>query len=190
MRVLYDHGPTTVRYVRGSLPFLIGMLAKPPEGAFHDLLADIFAIEMEGAPDAGTAPKPKGAEAGETPSAPPPRASGAPSPPALKIVPLRNGFALRRVAGSERAAWRAEVAYRVVSGNPFARWDRRDFVLGDPPIAIASRGTAIRALDGNTMELEMAIAEAELTVSGFDPHRDLVVRVTPLSDDAEETELH
>ena len=190
VKLLYDHGPFTVRYVRSSLPFLITLLAKPPEGAFRDLLADVFAIEIDGAAEAPAAAR-RPASVGETRDAagPYPAARAASATP-LRIVPLLNGFALRRGQGDDRAAFRAEVAYRVVSGNPFTRWDRRDFILGEEPIAIGSKGTAVRRIDGNTMEIEMAIADAELTVTGFDRHRDLVVRVTPLSDDAEETELH
>src|SRR6201995_4106560 len=67
IRTFYDHGPSTLRFVKNSPSFLASLLSRPPEGRVRDFLADIFSIEIDDEPqqEAGHARIPVGATIGE-----------------------------------------------------------------------------------------------------------------------------
>ena len=84
---------------------------------------------------------------------------------------------------------RAEVAYRCRTGNPFRKYDPLDFELGKS-VTVQSRGVQIGMTERNALAFTPENAEYEITVTGFDVRRDIVVRVHEMEADAPETELH
>ncbi|MFN2239980.1 MAG: hypothetical protein ABR524_11360 [Thermoanaerobaculia bacterium] len=191
IRLLYEHGPFTVRYVRGALPHLVSLLSRTPEGPVRDLLEEVFSLDLEpeenarpaGAPGAAAAEEGEAAAGGAHPG-------GSSTSHQLSIVRLRDGFRIRRKRTDGPLLVTGSVAYRVRSGNAFRRWDPRDFRLERPPIVIAAEGAGIRSVEGNAFELDMNEEGASIELTGFDPHRDLVIRIDTESDHASETELH
>jgi hypothetical protein len=76
------------------------------------------------------------------------------------------------------AAATVKVAYDLRSGNPLAAYDPGDFDLGQAPITMGpTRGVATVRMSGNVLRFEIQQPDFEVTVRGFDPNRDLYVKV-------------
>jgi hypothetical protein len=196
VRTLYDHGPSTLRFVKNSASFLTALLARPPAGRVRDLLADLFSIDVpeESLHDDVMTPAPVPAAAGES----------NPGAAASDTTPGSGGVTIARVEGgftikaSDPAMigrpLRGEIAYRVRAGNPFRKHSPFDFDLtSDGGITVQADGVRMRPTSVNAFELVPAAAKFLISIRGFDPRRDLVVRLhDPLHnpDNAAETELH
>lgn len=190
IRTQYDHGPSTLRFVKNSAPFLATFLTRPPEGRERDFLADLFSVEA-----------PKEVGGASTAHIPIRAAAGSAGAGGSAEVPERgSGVTIAKIAGgfSIKAAdpalvgrpLRGEVAYRLRSGNPFRKHSPFDFDLtSDEGITIQSDGVRLRRTAINAFELVPTAPKFQLSMKGFDPRRDLIVRLLE-TDDAPETELH
>jgi hypothetical protein len=76
------------------------------------------------------------------------------------------------------------VAYRTRSGDPFRKYSPFDFAIGRGGVAVKHDGVEIGAARENRIDFQPRASEFQLTVTGFDRRRDLVVRVTRKDDDA------
>ena len=191
IRTFYDHGASTLRFVKNSASSLASLLARPPVGRVRDFLADLFSIDM---PDettqesiaaripirgAGTT----GADAGGAGAS----AGGS----GVTIARIAGGFTIKASDASMIGRpLRGEVAYRVRAGNPFRKHSPFDFdLMSDDGISVQSAGVRLRATAVNAFELVPSAAKFQISMKGFDPRRDLIVRVVDAGD-AAETELH
>jgi hypothetical protein len=193
VRTLYDHGASTLRFVKNSAPFLAALLAQPPAGRVRDFLADLFSIDVHEEADearaAGKGPqRGNGGESGRTPGGAG-AASGGGS--GLTIARIAGGFTIKAVDGRMTGRpLRGEVAYRVRSGNPFRKHSPFDFdLLSGEAIQVAAGGVRLRPTSVNAFELTPSETKFQVSMKGFDPRRDLVVRLVN-ADDATETQLH
>lgn len=174
IRTLYDHGAWTLRFVKNSAAFLASLLARPPAGRETDLLADLFSIDVPEESREERAPRIPIRAAGAIPE------GDAPAP-GITIAKVSGGFTIK---GSDAAAGRAlrgEVAYRVRAGNPFRKHSPFDFDLASD-IQVSADGARLRPTSGNTFELLPAAAKFQVSLKGFDPRRDLIVRVVEADD--------
>lgn len=184
VRALYEHGPTTVRFVKNAVAQLSTLLSRPPAGLERDFLRDLFSIDVGDGQDAETA-GPRGRAAGPggrtaAPASPPTETRGSGD---AAITALADGFSIR---GGAAGHWRAEAAYHLSAGNPLRHWDHRDFDFSGDAITARARGAEIVRREGNTIEL-VADGPFRLEATGFDTRRDLVVRLTRMDgEDAEE----
>ena len=177
VRTLYENGPSTLRYVKNAISQIASFLTAPREGMSRDLLADIFSVALQPEESGDT-------ESGDTASKPD-RIQTRPQP--VRITPLRGGFT---ILGLSAGQFVAEVAYRTRSGDPFRRYSPFDFAIGRNGVAISSDGATVKVARENCIAFETARPDFQLTVNGFDPRRDLVVRVARQEEHAPETELH
>jgi hypothetical protein len=78
------------------------------------------------------------------------------------------------------------MAYDLEDGDPLKSWSPYDFNLGDPDgdIEIERDGARIVELRGNQLLVEARDQAFRLRVHGFDPNRDLEVRVNRLQESA------
>ena len=175
VRTQYDHGAWTLRFVKNSASFLASLLARPPVGRDRDLLADLFSIDVpeesheERAqmriPIRGLAPAGNGTEA------------------AITIAKVTGGFSIKASDAEVGRAIRGEVAYRVRAGNPFRKHSPFDFDLASGSVVqIQADGVRVRATAVNAFELVPTAAKFQVSMKGFDPRRDLVVRVVEADD--------
>ena len=188
VRTQYDHGPSTLRFVKNSASFLASLLARPPEGRERDFLADVFSIEAPEESEhetripiriSGAAGfSPTGADGGLKPAAP---------PGGIAIARIVGGFTIRGTDAAVGKPLRGEVAYRVRAGNPFRKHSPFDFDLD--AIEIQCEGARLRRSSVNAFDLVPSAAKFQISMKGFDPRRDLIVRVVD-ADDAPEAELH
>jgi hypothetical protein len=178
IRALYDHGASTLRYVKNAIAQIAALVSTPPEGRVRDFLADIFSIDIAGddARDSVTE---------EAPGPKIPIAAG--EMQGVSFAKVDGGFTLR---GSGGRTVIAEAAYRTRNGNPFRKYSELDFILGKDGVTCAASGADLRLLGGNRIAVTPRGGDYQVTVSGFDRRRDVVVHVSENKDDAPETELH
>ena len=85
-----------------------------------------------------------------------------------------------------------QMAYDVSQGNPLKQWHRFDFDLknekGRVKCVEKKAKASISNGEGNTIILEDISTGFSLTVTGFDKHKDLYVKIIDKSDDNKETE--
>ncbi|HKO55399.1 MAG TPA: hypothetical protein VJ276_05935, partial [Thermoanaerobaculia bacterium] len=180
IRTLYDHGAWTLRFVKHSAAFLTSLLARPAEGRVRDFLADVFWVEAPEEPPRPATLDRLPIRAG-APEANEEASSG------VAITRIAGGFTIK---GEGPRTLRAEVAYRVRAGNPFRKHSPFDFDLLTPGgIGVYAEGAAVRPTSTNAVELVAGAAKFQISMKGFDPRRDLVVRVVDAAD-AAEAELH
>ena len=75
-----------------------------------------------------------------------------------------------------------EVAYDVRQGNPFKRYSNLDFELNKPPIRISGKGLKAGILKPNVLRIVLEERDFHLSVTGFDPNRDLKIRTMTFLD--------
>ena len=191
IRTQYDLGPSTLRYVKHSAPFLATLLARPPEGRERDFLADLFSIEAP--QESSDRPVPthipirsaEGSAGGGATEASGEAGSG------VTIGRIAGGFSIKASDPSlVGRPLRGEVAYRLRAGNPFRKHSPFDFdLLSEEEISVQADGVLLRRMSINTFELVPSAPKFQISMKGFDPRRDLLVRVIEM-DDAPETEFH
>jgi hypothetical protein len=187
---LYENGPSTLRYVKNAIAQLASALSTPPAGRAPDLLADIFSVAIP-EDEEWEAPSGRKGDIDRGDSERP----GAPSNPrqnAMRITPIAGGFTIQGTGtdGNTGVRCTAEVAYRTRSGDPFRKYSPYDFAIGRGGVTLKSDGAEVGAARQNRIEFQPLRSDFQLTVTGFDRRRDLVVRVSRKDDDAPEAELH
>jgi len=192
VRTHYDHGASTLRYVKHSASFLASLLAKPPEGRERDFLADLFSVDLpDEAEQTGdvSARIPIRAASGESAAGDAAAGQGG-SGGSVTISRIAGGFTIRGTDAAVGRPLRGEVAYRVRAGNPFRKHSPFDFDLtAGNTIATHCDGVQLRATSVNAFELVPSAAKFQISMKGFDARRDLIVRVVDAGD-AAETQLH
>lgn len=191
IRTHYDHGAFTLRFVKNSASFLASLLARPPVGRVRDFLADLFSVEMPGETMHETAAaripvrSSIGGISGDG------TGSGAPGGGRVTIARIAGGFTIKSAdAAMIGRPLRGEVAYRVRAGNPFRKHSPFDFdLMSGSEISMQMEGASLRATSFNAFDLVPTSAKFQISMKGFDPRRDLVVRVIDAGD-AAEAELH
>jgi hypothetical protein len=78
------------------------------------------------------------------------------------------------------------MAYDLEGGDPLRSWSPYDFNLGDPDsdIEIEQDGVRVAELRGNQLLIVARDQAFRVRVHGFDPNRDLEVRVNRLRESA------
>ncbi|HYM61741.1 MAG TPA: hypothetical protein VEZ11_12720 [Thermoanaerobaculia bacterium] len=196
VRTLYDHGASTVRFVKNSIVQLSAMLTRPPEGRVRDFLAELFSIDVEESNDEGRAAGAAESEelqtAGNAPAFPP--TVGHASHPA--IIKTGRGFTIHGSGDVSQVGrtMRTEVAYRMRGGNPFRKYSAFDFDLGRE-LVLEISGADLRSKSGNGIEFVPTSPDFAIGISGFDPRRDLLVHLSEVNvsedeTDAAQAELH
>ena len=71
------------------------------------------------------------------------------------------------------------LAYDVRRGDPFKKWAPQDFDLGDMRELIRRDGAMLINVQGQTLEFAVERMDFEIVIEGFDPARDIRVKVDP-----------
>lgn len=172
----YERRPVALlRFVKTSLRSLVEILATAPEGKQRNLLRDLFHVDMPASDELPADEPPPTRKKADTPI--PAIRNQEPSP--FRLTRLTDGFSItgNPTASARPARGRVRVAYDIVRGSPFRRYDPRDFNLALPPIKIE----AVEARcdpKANQLEFEAQSNDFRISVTGFDAHRDLVIRIT------------
>jgi hypothetical protein len=183
----YRHGPFTLRYVKGAPREIVRILTRPAAGRDLTLLRHLFSLDV-----------PTEAALRERDARRTERAGfdGTEPAQAVETVGKDRQFQLQKLAGGFRLSGVGEAgvlprfaavqaAYDVRRGNPFALYQPLDFDLGDAAIAIETTGATALQRTRNRIVLRIEAPDFELTVRGFDPRRDVRVRVTALDEEVQ-----
>lgn len=177
----YRYGAATIDFVRAAPRFLAETLSETVKGRDFVSLADFFPVPAEG--PAPAEPGARDAEEAEEAAVPPePPVEIARSAGPFRIERLDGGFRVSASRPPEAGSLEVDVAYDRTRGNPLRRWDRRDFDLAALPKRLD--GLELVRCEGNAMSVRHGAEPFGLEVTGFDPNRDLLVRVSPLEEPA------
>ena len=171
---------------------LLRALEAPREGVQKDAFADVFFLEREKGKAAAAVKDNRGKGGIKPPPSPPQRPSD------FAISESSDGFRVSANNSAETTPQRArlQVAYDVLRGDPLKLYNRNDFRLhgvGKLPRNIegGSVETAPQGSQPKDNELYVRIEDPQnfsISVQGFDPNRDVFVRVEklPLEEEAKE----
>ena len=175
----YVHGPTTLNFVRFSLKEIIRRLMKPAEGVDKELLGDIFYVDIpeERPPEEKPQKTPDKDKRGDKPETAPVIDVESKIRPVL-ISQISGGVRIYNNPASARKISSVEVkfAYAVRKGNAILKYRLPDFDLGKKPIEIKGSGYWLIENSDNILKFEVTDPTFDLAVSGFDEHRDLIVK--------------
>ncbi|MGD1093474.1 MAG: hypothetical protein ABSB35_15980 [Bryobacteraceae bacterium] len=171
----YDHGPGCLRFVRNSASGIVRILTAASEERDRDLLKDLFFVIKPGEKEQGDGEK----AAGKKPRR---QKEGVKLPPPEKIIRLRRtsgGFSIGPHPGAPDGRRHVEVrvGYAVRKGNSIKRYVPEDFRLDAAPISVESQNVNLLELVDNRLVFDTAPKDYSVAVSGFDPHRDLEIRL-------------
>lgn len=178
----YRFGPTTLDFIRKAPEHIARWLAGPTQQRDPKLLQHVFSIPTRS--PTTTAP---------TPTAVRPAAAAlyvgtteetvaniAGHGSEVRLVREDKGFRLQGTwngNGARRLA--IEMAYDVLRGNPFVRYSPFDFEVGKTAKPHCTGARIVEAAY-NRLVVELEQPKFEVRVTGFDPHRDLRVKVQVL----------
>lgn len=171
----YKYPKKLVTFVRDAASTLLKVIRQGDSSDDPFSLAGFFPVEAE---QGRTIPKPVAKKKGKEnePQLPPlPPAA----PRRFRVAKVDGGF---RIVGNPRVPdaapeLRVTAAYDVRRGNPFKRYRSFDFDLGKRPIRIEPHACEIAAAEGAELVLRPTSPDFEVTVTGFDEARDVIVRV-------------
>jgi hypothetical protein len=175
----YRHGPFTLRYVRNAPRELVKRLTRPTQGRQPDLLKSVFSMAEATAEPAPKRAEPGGDDRGQIERLP--SGDAIPSDAQFELTRRRGGFRLQLKTGAVAPEFlQITAAYDVRRGDAFRKFQALDFSLAAAPIRIrAVSGKVVEARD-NRAVVQISSDKFKLTVTGFDPHRDVRVRILPL----------
>lgn len=180
----YTLAASTLDFVKTSTRNIAQILSQPYQPREPELLRQIFSVTMGAPEETKMRPEPEAADEGRQESGgETPEMSGGEGQ-ALRLKPVRGGFRLQAASGEGAVPQSVAVymAYEVRRGNPFARYRPLDFAVDQPPITLAATGARVIQCRLNLIQLLIERREFELTVTGYDPNRDLRVKVLPVGD--------
>ncbi len=176
----YRHGAATIDFVRAAPRFIAETLTEAARGRDYLSLVDFFPVSAAGEGRAAPAPR---AEADADEAVAPEAPAVTAARPAWKIDALDGGFRVTRGPGRRSAgALSIAVAYDVARGNPLRRWRVADFDLAALPTSV--HAARVVRVSGNELVVQPEGPRFKLEVTGFDPHRDLFLRVTAAEEPA------
>lgn len=174
----YVDGDKCIQFIIKSLQKISLKLQRPAAGLDKEILRDFFFVED---PQESYEPVRPDDDSGEE------------DPPGPVDVPIvRRGLQRVRtvripggvVIKSKSQAdidipfyVHAELGYLTTRGNPLKKWTRYDFELDKKPIQITKSNADVVNNSGNRIEFKVLNPEFEVKLEGFDPKRDLVIRV-------------
>jgi hypothetical protein len=177
---LYSAPDKVLNAVRNAALRLVQLIS--PEGqrdetALAIYFADPAAGDTKRKGSAGPLPNAINPEPPPFPNIPKPR------PKPVRVVPLKDGFSVRVVANPDSKTsfplqCEAEMAYATTMGDAYKLWDAADFWLNqEDRFPVVGAGIEALERDGNILNFVLIGEGSELTVSGFDPRRQLDIRL-------------
>lgn len=174
----YSYAPAYLTFVKQSVATIARYLSEGDVEPDHDLLRDVFSLPInpEGPPTTRPTPTPKkGVNKPPVPVPPIPR-----RPSRFHVAKNATGFTINPGSASATLPFsvKVAVAYDIRGGNPLKNYDEADFNLGRRPMNVAAEGGAqLTSVGANTINADVISLPFRINVEGFDPRRDVIVRV-------------
>ena len=173
----YELGPSTISFVVTSVAELVRLLVETETEEDENLLLDVFSIPAQDVEGIETKKDKQKEKKGDEPSPPPPPPPP-PRPRSFKVTQVSDGFT---VTPGDKAAGQAllidiHVAYDIRRGNPLGKYNPADFEVDKAPIKVATEGIALQVCNGNRVVALIHDSDFKISVTGFDPSRDLYIK--------------
>jgi hypothetical protein len=176
----YINGSETLVFVKNTLKQLYNKLQRPITGLQKDLLVDFFSIPIE--------PEEKKAKEKAEDRKKPDDHTEDPEieiellkrPRPILIEKTETGLRLYKNQNAKDIpdGFTVRLGYDVPKGNPITSYQEFDFDVDKKPIRLNPKGIYIEKKEKNYLELTIEDKENfEIELSGFDPKRDLFVKV-------------
>ena len=171
----YRNGAAVLKYVKNAASALSGWLGRVDAELDPDLLQHLFSIPLN---DGVKLPKPK-AKPGDSPPVipddlPPSR------PSAFQLAECAGGFTLKSTGAAVPLPdkIRIRAAYETLRGNPFSQHHPADFdfTAANGDLRVTGFGIEAYGIAPNILDVKPVSPDFDLTVEGFDTHRDLIVK--------------
>lgn len=171
----YTYGKSYIDFVTGAVAGILQAIVGNEEEVDPTLLIDFFNLPAGGSGDTDKGPGEKGKDKEPPPPPPPPPP---PRPARFRINRIKGGFSVTTGDPGGELPARIEVrtAYDVRRGNAMSKYRSEDFSLEKAPVKIETKGLVVLETENNRILVAIQDADFNLTVSGFDENRDLVVR--------------
>lgn len=174
----FEHGTSSLSFVKNSLSFLAGKLTKVTESLEQDLLKDIFFLEHS---NEGRSPKDGGGDT-HNPDL------GVTTPGVVDLPRKNQPITSRRIPngveissagdGSHRVGTvHLRFAYETLRGNPFQKYSPLDFSLEDSGMHIEAENAEVLERKHNHLVVNVLDTPFGMRVTGFDGLRDVVMKV-------------
>ena len=175
----YKFGPGILRFVTDSLGEIMRLVSQTELQADPSLTIDFFSVppppDLEG--EEAEDQKESGGAGDQTEH---PDVVITPRPSPITVTRHDGGFSVKPGTSPPEPPFLIEIkcAYDVRSGNPVKKYRPADFDLGREPFDLEtdSHGIQIRRADGNHVIAQVDQQDFCLSVSGFDPARDVYVK--------------
>jgi len=169
----YELGPSTISFVVASVADLVRLIVETETEEDENLLLDVFSIPALDVEEIETKKDKQKEKKGVEPPPPPP-----PRPRSFKVTQISDGFTL---TPGDKAAGQAllidiQVAYDIRRGNPLGKYHPADFEVDKPPIKVFTEGAALQVCNGNRVVALIEDPDFKISVTGFDPNRDLYIK--------------
>jgi len=178
LRKNYVNPQPKLRVIRNSVLNLYDLLAQSIEEEDEQALKEFFWTDLPDQPG-------KKGRKGKTPPDIPP--IPAPRPKPARITSITNGFAVLPGIDANPDLYplrcRIRVAYDIMSGNPFKKYNPFDFDFnrkGEISVRATSPQARMIERKPNILEFEINDPDFRIEVTGFDPNRDLKVDLQTL----------
>lgn len=172
----YVDGDKTISFIINSLDRLFSWLNKPAEGLDEEVLGDVFFLPHDDENGEGAGDTEHEREINVPPQVNPPR-NGTP----VSIEKTDGGIVIKKAPNAAELpeSVRVRMGYMRASGNPLDGYNRFDFDLGQPSIRKQTYNAEITLAEENHLEFRITQADFRVTITGFDPERDLIVKTNP-----------
>lgn len=171
-KVSYESTEKCISFVKNSLDRLYNTLILAAQGIDKNLLKDFFYIDIEDDNEKGNSSnKPGKKKEKPTLDIPPPL------PKKFILVQTTDGFKITNNSTYEGipSEVKVELAYDRQDANPFRKYSEHDFNL--KTLKVISSNINIYKREKNIIQFKPIKEEYEITVTGFDIRRDLLVDV-------------
>ena len=184
MNKKYPEGAALVKLVSSASQKVIGLLTRVDKGLNESLLEDFFSIlDPENKPKPNPNPTKRGNK-----KDPPPMPNPQQKNFYLNCHKLENGFKIIRHENANQTVqgFIVRAAYEVARGNPFKKHHLADFDFSHPDKAgleYIGKGVEFESLQPARLMVKVTQEDFHFSVTGFDPHRDLIIDVKPIKQD-------
>lgn len=160
-----------LKEIRYALRQLYGEIVSSLEQIDHNALINFFSADADagirGAKSRGPVVRPV------NPNPPPPKQK------AYRLKRLNGGFAIQGDRSLQSDEFplviRVRAAYDVLRGNAFSKHDPLDFDFSKNELQVVSKDATVNAQSPNILVVTASSPEFEVSVTGFDGKRDLII---------------
>ncbi len=176
----YVNGPSYLTFVINSVAQIFQILSGREREKDPTLLIDFFSLPASSTQNGFRTLEEKTANKPGRETSPPP--STLPRPPRrFKIETIPGGFKIK--SGEAEAPppkyLEIQAAYDIRRGNPLKKYNKEDFQMDKLPIRLEPEPRNIKIIErlNNRIIAEVLDVDFRITITGFDEHRDVYVKV-------------